>query len=232
MANLGSTNTPVEGSEYQLPAGAKLDEDSGDLVIRDSNGTIVFRRNESAGEWQFESTDITGVSSLTVNGTTTTGALNAGGIDINNTFSSVQNDAELSNALSNANDGDIILLLDGKYFDNYTIDETITFYGSPAGGGAGSSLEGNWTLNTGGVTFNNIEAPKSFSLNVNSDFCHIHGSNISGDAVITVSGSFFIYTGNLRGEITFDSGTNGGIVDGCSGTFVSDNGSNTVGDIA
>jgi len=49
---------------FTLPAGSSVDEDSGDLVVKDSSGTIVFRRNESAGEWQFEGTNITGVNSI------------------------------------------------------------------------------------------------------------------------------------------------------------------------
>lgn len=64
MGNLGSSDTPVEGQSFTLPAGAGLDEDDGDLVITDSSGSVVFRRNESAGEWQFEGTDLTGISSL------------------------------------------------------------------------------------------------------------------------------------------------------------------------
>ena len=53
---------------FTLPAGAKVDEENGDFVVKDSNGTIVFRRNESANEWQFESTDLTGINQLNAAG--------------------------------------------------------------------------------------------------------------------------------------------------------------------
>ena len=64
MSNLGSSDTPVEAQNLGLPPGSSIDSDNGDFVVKDSSGTIVFRRNESANEWQFESTDLTGVSSL------------------------------------------------------------------------------------------------------------------------------------------------------------------------
>jgi len=50
---------------FTLPAGSSIDEDNGDLVIKDSGGTIVLRRNESADEWQFEGADLAGINSLT-----------------------------------------------------------------------------------------------------------------------------------------------------------------------
>jgi len=64
MPNLGSSNTPVEGQSFGLPAGAELGEDNGDVVIKDSTGTIILRRNETASEWQFEGTDLTGINSI------------------------------------------------------------------------------------------------------------------------------------------------------------------------
>jgi len=64
MSNLGSSDTPIEAQNLGLPAGSSIAEDNGDFVVKDSSGTIVFRRNESANEWQFEGTDITGVGSL------------------------------------------------------------------------------------------------------------------------------------------------------------------------
>jgi hypothetical protein len=64
MSNLGSPDTPVEGESFSLPAGAEMAEDNGDLVVKDSSGSIVFRRNETADEWQLEGTDLTGIGSL------------------------------------------------------------------------------------------------------------------------------------------------------------------------
>jgi len=58
MANLGSDDTPVVGENFSLPAGASLDEESGDMVIRDSAGDVVLRRDENAGAWSFDGSDV------------------------------------------------------------------------------------------------------------------------------------------------------------------------------
>lgn len=64
MANLGSDDTAVNGESFNLPAGTSIDEDNGDLVIKDSNGTIVLRRDETSSEWQFESSDLSGIEDV------------------------------------------------------------------------------------------------------------------------------------------------------------------------
>jgi len=96
MSNLGSSDTPIEAANLSLPAGASIDEDNGDFVIRDSSGTIVFRRNEAANEWQFENADITGVKSLSTEQATIDGVRTA--------QSSVEFYVDQSNG-SDSNDG-------------------------------------------------------------------------------------------------------------------------------
>ena len=53
MANLGSDNTPIEGESFGLPSGYSFDEENGDLVIRDTDGTVAMRRAD--GTWELES---------------------------------------------------------------------------------------------------------------------------------------------------------------------------------
>lgn len=49
---------------FELPAGASLDEDGSDLVIKDSGGNIILRYDEGSSEWQFQSEALTGIGSL------------------------------------------------------------------------------------------------------------------------------------------------------------------------
>lgn len=51
----------------KIPAGAELGEDSGDLVIRDNSGTVIFRYDEGTDEWQLD-------DDLALEGTLTEGA--------------------------------------------------------------------------------------------------------------------------------------------------------------
>ena len=63
MANLGSTDTPIAGESFGLPSGWALVENTdGEIVIEDSGGNVVFRRDETAGEWVTDSIDAESVS--------------------------------------------------------------------------------------------------------------------------------------------------------------------------
>ena len=63
MANLGSTDTPIEGESFGLPSGwAIVENAAGEVVIEDSGGNAVFRRDETAGEWVTDSIDAESVS--------------------------------------------------------------------------------------------------------------------------------------------------------------------------
>ena len=72
MANLGSNDTPIVGESFGLPSGWALTENAaGEVVIEDSGGNVVFRRDETAGEWVTDSIDADAVSveSLIIGGT-------------------------------------------------------------------------------------------------------------------------------------------------------------------
>ena len=63
MAQLGSDNTPIAGESFGLPSGWALTENGdGEIVIEDSGGNVVFRRDETAGEWATDSINAESVS--------------------------------------------------------------------------------------------------------------------------------------------------------------------------
>lgn len=65
MARLGSDDTPVRGERLELPGGWRWDVDDGDLVARDTAGTVVLRYDEAAETFDAEGRSIEGVGSLT-----------------------------------------------------------------------------------------------------------------------------------------------------------------------
>jgi len=79
MANLGSTDTPAAAQSLDLPNGYSpaFEEDSGDLVINDSNGNTVFRWDDTNGKFQLaapldaDGNDVTNVGALGTDEVTT-----------------------------------------------------------------------------------------------------------------------------------------------------------------
>ena len=63
MANLGSDDTPIVGESFGLPSGWSITENAdGEVVIEDSGANVVFRRDETVGEWVTDSIDAESVS--------------------------------------------------------------------------------------------------------------------------------------------------------------------------
>jgi len=72
MPNLGSTDTPAAAQSLDLPNGYSpaIEEDSGDLVINDSNGNTALRWDDTNGQFQLAApldaggNDVTNVGAL------------------------------------------------------------------------------------------------------------------------------------------------------------------------
>ena len=71
MANLGDNNTPVEGESFGLPSGFSIDENSGNLAIRDINGNVVAEWDETNAEWDFANNTLNNVDALNSNSVNT-----------------------------------------------------------------------------------------------------------------------------------------------------------------
>jgi len=144
-------------------------------------------------------------------------------------FDGADADTRLGNALSAANNGDVIFLENARYTSARTYDSFRgTFLGSfSVSQNEGAQLAEDWTLDSR-VHMYRIAVESNTDLNLNTT--NINLSDISLGGTITVGGDRAVIQGVLGGEITFESGTSGGIVDSSADVTVTDNGSNTVGD--
>jgi hypothetical protein len=158
-------------------------------------------------------------------------------------YSGSDADARLDNALSAASDDDTIYLEAATYSNNRTISQNLTLVGAGRGGanGAGTEITGDWELTGRPSTLKNcFIAPNNNPLDVSARDITVKDCWISsGDQGIEVTGrdsdnaapGVLIIGCNGAGSLTFVSGTSGALVDS-SELSVTDNGTNTVGDLA
>ena len=169
------------------------------------------------------------------NTNTTTEALEARTIANNikyaRAFEGANADERLSDAISNATDGDIIQLESATYEENRTISKRLRIVGTHASAGS-EILSATWTIEGVYTTLEYISF-RGTVINLAAIASSILNSNTApngNDINVSADGIFFI--GNRQGTVIFEEGTANGIVDACSRTTVTDNGTNTVGDIA
>jgi len=140
-------------------------------------------------------------------------------------FSGSDQNTRLQNALAAADDGDVIYL-ESAIYDPITIGKLLTVIGTGYEFSGtvidGWTLDGNVNLKQCIIGTNSLEIPSAFS-----EVSDVYRGNITvkADNVGVIAG------GKLT--VTFQSGTSGGIADSLyDGSSVTDNGNNTVGDIA
>jgi len=213
-----------------------------DLEIRHADSeTRVVLGDEG---FDFDGSDVAGIEALDVqsasvpqvtsnvdfnsNDATGIGALEAESAIIDGTIFYADDRENLLNILEDGSNEDTVYLGEGV-FDDISIgpDDPLKIIGT-GWGGTGTRAE-NWTVDnranlSGFVQFRNIT--------ISGDRCNI--SEIygrSGNDAVLVTGDDCNIHGVNRLDITFDSGTSGNIVDSAVDTSVTDNGSNTIGDL-
>jgi len=160
-------------------------------------------------------------------GTASIDALEA---DEYNGVSQVTGDAELDDALSESSDGDEIVLYPATYSKDRTISKRVGFRG--VGVHTLTEISGEWTLDESSIHIRWVHRLTG-TININKSSCSIIGSTVSGAGfAINVNGDANIISGVRNCSITLDSGTNKNVVDSCIDTTVTDNGTNTIGDIS
>ena len=226
MANLGSDDTPIVGESFGLPSGWAITENAdGEVVIEDSGGNVVFRRDETAGEWVTDSIDAESVSvedaesdRIVENDAPEVKTWTQDGSDIN---------TRLSNALTDLSDGQILRLEPGDY-DSVTLSDQAIVLGCGAGVG-GSRIDATMTIDTGQTTIQNISIDGGLLI----DALRVSISNcimVRSDSEMTIADDEVVI-GNITGagSITFEADTEGGSTAAISGQIsVTDNGNNEI----
>ena len=212
----------------------------------DSNGNVVGSLFQNA-DGNVEIQDETGTGSVFGPDGIVTPAIDAESVSADNTdtkrvvgnyhfagaYDGSDADARLGNAISAASTGETIVLESADYGTDRTFSKKLTLVGSGifTTTGTGTVLNASWTFDDRVAIFRlSTTSGASATFNtISSAWCN---SLINADTSITVASDNFRFTSNFGGDLTFNSGTSGGIVDACSQTTVTDNGTNTVGDIA
>jgi len=206
----------------------ELDQDSnGNLVIKDPNDTEVMKWDESAGQWDFGNQALANLGSINTEN---------GGIK---TQSQVHEwvaehdgsdpDTRLDSALSAVPDGGVVHLGNEKYDEDRTISKSATLVGTVNTNGTAIASGTTWTIDNSHTTIERVDV--SGTLALDAFHATLINAGLFGGSV-TVSANQHKIIGCTNGDVTFQSGTNSGIIDACTGVTVTDNGSNTVGDIA
>lgn len=141
-------------------------------------------------------------------------------------------DARLANALSAASDGDVIHLENGTYDSNLTVSKRLRVVGTNPGGTSpsGTQIGADWTIGEG-IHLSDFILDTGQSITITGRRSTLSQFRAAGTAAINVNADECRVYGMFDGNLTFDSGTTGGIIDASIGVSVTDNGTNTEGNV-
>jgi len=224
-----------------------VEENNGDLDITTPDNTIDLQNSglinaALSGVLDAQNNDISNVGALTADSVNTDkGDINHGLVRGRNgeridaaKFDGADADARLDAALTAALDGNIVYLEDATYTADRTINNSLTIIGT--GGTAlvadGTNLDAaTWTVSES-CRIVGVNAGASSEFVLDRFLSTLEMGNYSTATAITVSDDICKILACDAGAVTFQSGTSGGLIDSCRGTSVTDNGTNTVGDIS
>ena len=219
MANLGSDNTPIEGESFGLPSGYSFDEENGDLVIRDTDGTVVMRRADGAA-WQLEGSDISGV-----------GAFDSESVNTEESDTTIFNGRYFYTdvqtfANNHDSDGNVLIMNDG-FNATETFSRRVKIRNdSFIAGGSAFESDANLTFERNSV-LEHIRASSGASFTFDRA-SKVIDSDLGSATEITFQADESHFRGNVGGDVTFESGTENGVAVGNSATSITDNGNNEV----
>lgn len=172
-------------------------------------------------------------SSASVSGTGSFGAvetqtIGAGDYHYAGDYPGADPDVRLDNALADANASDRIYLEQALYSANRTISQQVHLAGVGQNNGTVIDAGATWTISTRSTI---SDFNTSGELVLDDSFCNVYRCG-GFSSTITVNGDDCILSQILGASITFASGTSGNIIDSSASVPVTDNGTNTVGDIS
>lgn len=219
----GGSNSPYE---------TYVDRNGNDRAVILDDGNVIFLEKDASDTWQFGSAVNLNSNDLSNVGQLDATAVSTEDITIDGNYHYAGTDSELDDALSAASDGDAIYLGNGSFTSQRTISAGVRIQGTVADvqTGEGTTIEADWTID-GGATVKDVYFLSSTPTVSES---RVRFVSIGFSSGITVSGNKFLLSGShgVGSTVTFESGTSGGLVDACIAVPVTDNGSNTTGDIA
>jgi len=216
------------------------------VVAKDTNANTVLLEYqpgsdtwEYAGDVDMNGGNVSGVGTLTADSVNTVrghitrqSPILIGADGFRSDFDGADIDARLDAALSAASSDDILILESGGYTTDRTISTELRLIGSGVIGSNIVLIDANWTFDAQ-IVIDGVVLSGDNEITINgSNSAYVNTDNPTSSSITVQSGGFR-YIGNRGGEVTFESGASGGIVDGCSNTGFTDNdGGNTQGDIA
>jgi hypothetical protein len=150
-------------------------------------------------------------------------------------FPGADADARLSNAINAVSTGETIYLENADYTADITVNTRVKLVGSGASGSRGTRVSGTttWTFDND-VELISLALPSNdVTIKLNANHGRFRSFYAFPGSEIIVDGSDSIISEGRDGEVTLSSNSSECVVDNCSGTSVTDNGSsNIIGDIA
>jgi hypothetical protein len=143
-------------------------------------------------------------------------------------YSGANATTRLTNAISDASDGDTVFLENASY-GTLTISKPLCFVGTAGLFREGTKISGDWTFNEQ-TQLQRVYVVTS-TITFNKSNCKL--TNSQGEiGNVQVNENDCFVTGCMEFDVTFASGTARGIADSLVRSSVTDNGNNTVGDIS
>jgi hypothetical protein len=167
------------------------------------------------------------------NATTKADTLEADNATIDGVYHYAGDDSELDDALQNAVDGDTIIIGNNSFATNRTIDKRVRLISSGGFVSSGSRITGDWTFSVA-VYCDGLRFAADTITTITGDggvyMCCSNENETTTEFIVEGFGNSFI--GFRRTNFTFKSVSDRNIVDSSTIIAVTDNGTNTVGDIA